>query len=89
MCINASFITLIPKCFGLTDFEEIHIDQLGGKCLQDFSKILDCFLIVNEIIKAIQKDDLEAIFLNVDLKKPYDSVNLDFLDIMIGKMSFC
>ena len=51
-------------------------------------QILDCCLVANEVIDSIKKSGLGGLLLKVDFKKAYDSVEWQFLDLVMRKMNF-
>ncbi|GAU45885.1 hypothetical protein TSUD_401090, partial [Trifolium subterraneum] len=76
--VNSTFIALIPK-----------VDS--PQSLHDFrpiSLILDGILIANEVVDEARKNKKELMLFKVDFEKAYDSVDWDYLDAVMGRMSF-
>lgn len=62
------------------------IHRLISKCQSAFIKgrqILEGVLIANEVLDDAKRRKKEALFFKVDFEKVYDSVNWDFLDLMM------
>jgi len=51
-------------------------------------QILDGILIANEVVDEARKLKKELLLFNVDFEKAYDSVELGYLDEVMGSMSF-
>ncbi|GAU44567.1 hypothetical protein TSUD_367230 [Trifolium subterraneum] len=51
-------------------------------------QILDGILIANEIVDDAKRDKKELLMLKIDFEKAYDSVEWDYLDEVLCKMSF-
>jgi len=49
---------------------------------------LDGVLIANEVVDEARRLNEEIILFKVDFKKPYDSVDLHYLDAIMSKMNF-
>jgi hypothetical protein len=47
-------------------------------------QILDGILIVNEAVDKVSKSNKELLLFKVDFEKAYDSVDLGYLDAVIG-----
>jgi hypothetical protein len=51
-------------------------------------QILDGILIANEVVDEARKSKKELLLFKVDFEKAYDSVDLSYLDAVMGKMAF-
>ncbi|GAU31165.1 hypothetical protein TSUD_315900 [Trifolium subterraneum] len=51
-------------------------------------QILDRILIANEAVDEARRTKKELMLFKVDFEKAYDSVDWDYLDVVMGKMSF-
>ncbi|MCH85138.1 cysteine-rich receptor-like protein kinase, partial [Trifolium medium] len=51
-------------------------------------QILDGILIANEVVDEARKSKKELMLFKVDFEKAYDSVDWDYLDVVMGRMSF-
>ncbi|XVF73335.1 hypothetical protein PTKIN_Ptkin12aG0193100 [Pterospermum kingtungense] len=67
------------------------IGEVVGECQFAFTRgrqILDCVLIANEVIDSTRKLGNGGVLLKVDFEKAYDSVDWNFLDLVMWKMGF-
>ncbi|GMJ02301.1 hypothetical protein HRI_003899300 [Hibiscus trionum] len=67
------------------------ISEVKGE--QQFSfipdkQIVDCALIVNEIVDELKRNKREAVIFKADFRRAYDTVDWNFLDFIMGKMGF-
>lgn len=51
-------------------------------------QIMDCSLIVNEVIHSLNYRGVGGFVLKVDFEKAYDSISWNFLDLVLQKMGF-
>ncbi|KAL4308915.1 hypothetical protein GQ457_01G015960 [Hibiscus cannabinus] len=51
-------------------------------------QLSDCALIVNEVIDFLSRNNCEAILFKADFKKVYDTVDWNFLDLVLQRMVF-
>ncbi|KAL4284755.1 hypothetical protein GQ457_16G025230 [Hibiscus cannabinus] len=63
-------------------------DIIGEIAFIQGKQITDCGLIANEIIDDIKSRKRATIVFKVDFQKTYDTVDWDFLDSILTKMSF-
>jgi hypothetical protein len=49
---------------------------------------LDGILIANEVVDEVRNSKKELLLFQVDFEKAYDSINWDYLDALMGRMSF-
>lgn len=51
--------------------------------------ILDGVVVLNEAVEEAKKKMIERIFLKIDFVKAYDSVDWEYLDLMMEQFNFC
>ncbi|KAL4313144.1 hypothetical protein GQ457_01G007670 [Hibiscus cannabinus] len=51
-------------------------------------QITDCALIANEVVEDVRKKKKFAVVFKADFQKTYDTIDWDFLDLIMGKMGF-
>ncbi|KAL4367675.1 hypothetical protein GQ457_05G016460 [Hibiscus cannabinus] len=79
---NHSFIVLIPKSTNLVGIEEYRPISLVGCIYKLLSKVLAMRL------RKVLNERLEGVVLKADFSKAYDTVDWDFLMVIMQKMGF-
>ncbi|GAU49411.1 hypothetical protein TSUD_407260 [Trifolium subterraneum] len=86
--VNTTFIALIPKVDSPQSLNDFWPTSLVGNIYKILAKILDGILIANEVVDEARKTKKELMLFKVDFEKAYDSVDWDYLDDVMVRMSF-